>query len=93
MSDRLERESLMIKGRASERFVDDPLFKQAVDTMETELFVRWRNTQPDQRAEREEIWSQWHALDEVQKALQRPIADGTLAQAEQEQDNYQSRLG
>ncbi len=93
MSDRIEREGRILAGFEAKRFLDDPQYKQAVEGIEQRLFVRWRLTAADDSVLREQIWQQWHALDELQRALTEPINEGTLAEAERDQDKFQEQLG
>jgi len=93
MSERLERETAIRKMHEVNSFMQNPLFIQAVETYEADLYERWRTTTPDDIATREQVWFQQYALDQVKIRLTRPVDEGTLAVEAQDRDNFQARLG
>jgi|TARA_R110000751_G_scaffold300438_1_gene412142 hypothetical protein len=92
VSTRQDRERATLAGHEAERFMQNPQFVQAVEDIESDLYTQWRKSGPDDTKLREELWWSQYALDVLQKRLRKPIDEGTIAEQEQKQDNFQQRL-
>ena len=80
------------KGHASSSFLQDPLFVQAVEDVKTTIFNRWVYTESSEVDKREQLWMQWHNMDELLQALRKPVGEATLATAERDANRYRQRM-
>ena len=67
------------RGREATRMLESPVFRDALGDAKRRFVAEWLGT-PNIDVQKA-CWSKIHALDEVEKALQRIIADGQYAEA------------
>lgn len=67
------------RGREAARMLESPVLRDALADAKRRFVAEWLGT-PNVDVQKA-CWSKIHALDEVEKALQRIIADGQFAEA------------
>ena len=70
-----------LKGRRAQEILDDPVFREAVDTIRTNILVQWNLTEADQADERESAYHKSRALDEILRELRILVTDRTMDQS------------
>lgn len=86
-----ELDDAILEGHSARSFLQNPQFQQSVEDVKTDIFNSWVNTQPQEFAVREQLWTKWHALDAVLRDLRKPIHEAKIATAEKKQNSYMAR--
>ena len=70
------------KGRRARDILNDPVFVEMVDTARNQIMVHWNLTSFEQADERESLYYQGRALDEMLRGLRTLVADWTVGQSQ-----------
>ena len=70
------------KGRRAREILNDPVFVEVVDTARNQIMVHWNLTAFEQADERESLYYQGRALDEMLRGLRTLVADWTVDQSQ-----------
>ncbi len=92
MTDRRELNDTILRANEAKRVLENPELVQGFRSIEDELYLRWRNTNPLDTEAREALWFEQHGLDLLRKQLTKPVDEGKFAQKALDQLNYQARL-
>lgn len=87
-----ERESAIIHGNEAANLMRNPLLAQGVEAIKSQIFTDWVGSEAGDTEKRERLFIKWHALEDVLNSLQKPIDSGTIARAEQKQNNFRRNL-
>ena len=66
------------KGRRARDILNDPVFVEMVDTARSQIMAQWNLTTFEQSDERESLYHQGRALDEMLRGLRTLVGDWTL---------------
>ena len=69
------------KGRRARDILNDPVFIEMVDTARNQIMVHWNLTAFEQADERESLYYQGRALDEMLRGLRTLVEDWTMEQS------------
>ena len=69
------------KGRRARDILNDPVFVEVVDTARNQIMVHWNLTSFEQADERESLYHQGRALDEILRGLRILVADWAVDQS------------
>jgi len=70
------------KGRRAREILNDPVFIEMVDTARNQIMVHWNLTVFEQADERESLYYQGRALDEMLRGLRTLVEDWTVDQSQ-----------
>ena len=70
------------KGRRARDILNDPVFVEMVDTARNQIMVHWNLTSFEQADERESLYYQGRALDEMLRGLRTLVEDWTVDQSQ-----------
>ncbi len=70
------------KGRRAREILNDPVFIEMVDTARSQIMVHWNLTVFEQADERESLYYQGRALDEMLRGLRTLVEDWTVDQSQ-----------
>ena len=70
------------KGRRARDILNDPVFIEMVDTARNQIMVHWNLTVFEQADERESLYYQGRALDEMLRGLRTLVEDWTVDQSQ-----------
>ena len=79
-------------GQRATLFLQDPQFVQAVEDIKTLIFNDWVYSQAGESQKREQLWLRWQSMDELLRALRKPLSEATLAANEREANKYRQRM-
>lgn len=69
------------RGQDAKRLLEEPLLKEAFETIEQELIEQWKQAPARDVEGREKLWLMLHLLNKVHGHLESVMASGQLAQA------------
>lgn len=92
MTESAERQLSIHQGAEARRFLDDPLWIQAVNEARTAIYKEWYSTRDDQAEERERLFWQQKGLDKIIQRLTNPIDAATLAEQENKLESDQRKF-
>lgn len=79
------------RGFQAERILKDELFQQAWAEINNRIMEQWRQSKPDQTAERERIHTEIRVLEALKRTFEAHISTGKYAVQKIEQDKKRSR--
>tara|TARA_Y100001973_G_C5155312_1_gene310374 strand:+ start:29 stop:316 length:288 start_codon:yes stop_codon:yes gene_type:complete len=68
------------RGVRAQEILDDPVFKEMIQELREGLFTRWTNTDSENLSTRENIFSVFNAIGEIEMQLQSIANDGQINQ-------------
>jgi hypothetical protein len=80
------------RGRQANELLENPLIKEAFETIRSRYMSEWENSPARDSAGREKIWTYLKQLEAVKAHLSEVVTTGKMAQMEQEQRSLVERL-
>lgn len=91
MTIRRDLEDVVLRANEARRFLENPELQRHFRAIEDELYVRWRRTHPSDDKALRELRFEQHGLDLLRKQLTKPLSEGTLAESQLKQMDFQRK--
>ena len=76
------------RGRRAHSLIDDPLLKEAFDTLKEDLMNRWNHSGSTDLEARESIWLAMRLLDRIHGHISSIVETGHMAKVMEKQHPY-----